>query len=743
MAKNKGKCAFGQNSDTNGENYRQNESVDFGKIVEGITHLDVIREEIDKSFAKMEVSLFKQVTVKEGEVNHPMNILIGDLLSLIKTDKTVKENTEKYRAKLPECGKKGRECQSIKFFQMPAFGVACHMEGGTKKDNCRDFTGLVMIDLDDYAPGKAAVISEQLKTDPYVVMSYRTPSGGLRALVYVEGIKDEPTYQYAWSKAGDYFFEKTGIANDVQTKNINRLSVVSHDPDAYFNEGAQVFPVDFSQMLQPAPKRKVGRPATKKLAKAWELVEKRLEREGVEYAEGKRNAYITRVAYLMNEYGLPLDMVTDWAVNRFSDYGDGEQGVRSVFASCYKDANDQFGTREVKDGGGAQLLLDIQDSIRKQALVRYNIIKNKQFIRWNDDDTEQPMTDRDFIKLWHNGTVQMDSTRDLTKLFKQELNNPEFVPSYNPLEEYVLSLPEWKEGDTDYLGQAAGMVKVNEKHCLLPFKYVFTKWYANFTDCMVNPGTKNEGILAFIGRQNCGKTTFCENLLPKELHDYVTTQGNISFQTRDERSLLCENALIILDEMDHMNSRMFELVKSTTSTAYITDRLAYAERNEQRPRVASFCATGNEMHVLPEANNRRWLIYEVESISKERFNMNHAGMLAQAYALLKSGFDYRFTEEEVELIERQNERFQAPDLVEEAIRDCFDIPEDTDTVQCDIFSTHEILKIINSSHQLQKCSPKKLGNTLKRMGRERISVTGGKKGYKLRLRPPKSYNIAI
>lgn len=739
MAEENERKVFGLSSDKIRETIKQTLNNSADKIVKGITHLEVSNPTM--SFVDMSLSLFEQVVVKKGMTNKPRRISLQVAYDMLRHDQQVAETTAKYRAELPLSGKKGKKCKGIKDFEMPAICVGCLMEGGTGKANCVDYTGFVIEDLDDYAPDKAGVVFEQLKNDPYVVMLHHTPSGGLRALVYVEGIHDEATYTYAWQKVSDYFLEKTGIPNDENTKNINRLSVICHDPEAVLHTDAKPFPVDFTQMPLPQPKRKPGRPATKKLAKVWNLIEKRLEREGVEYAEGKRNAYIMRVAYLMNEYGILEETATTWAVSRFSDYGDGEQGIRSVFKSCYESAKDNFGTREVKDGGGAQLLLDIQDSIKKQGIIRYNSIKAKEYIRWAGTDCEVELSSRDFNKISHYVISALDTTRDITKLIRQEIGNPDFVPEYNPLREYILSLPQWCEGDTDYIAKVAAMVEVTECGCSIPFPVAFTKWIVNVTDCMLNPGTKNEEILTLVGPQNCGKTTFFENLFPQELGRYRTTQGNISFQNKDERAHLCENAFILLDELDNINPRMFELVKSSTSMTHVTDRLAYDARSSQRPRIASFAATGNELHVLPESNNRRWLIYPVKKVSEERFNIPHAGLFAQAYALLQNGYNYRLTPQEVELIEKQNEQFREPDLVEEAIRDFFEIPEDPGSLECGVFSAYEVLKLINANHQLKNCTAKKLGNTLRRMGCRKVSTTGGKKGYKLRLLPAKTYTF--
>lgn len=58
-----------------------------------------------------------------------------------------------------------------------------------------------------------------------------------------------------------------------------------------------------------------------------------MEEEGVHYAAGSHNDYISRCLYLMNRFGVPEAEAEAWAVELFADYD--TASVRSTAKSCY------------------------------------------------------------------------------------------------------------------------------------------------------------------------------------------------------------------------------------------------------------------------------------------------------------------------------------------------------------------------------------------------------------------------
>jgi iron-sulfur cluster protein len=102
--------------------------------------------------------------------------------------------------------------------------------------------------------------------------------------------------------------------------------------------------------------------------------------------------------------------------------------------------------------------------------------------------------------------------------------NSDFVRRYNPLTEFLESLPEWKEGDPDYIGELSRRVVVKNYpthfHTQQEFTEMFRKWIVGMVACWVSPRVVNEMVLILVGKGGLYKTSFFQYLLPPELRQY-------------------------------------------------------------------------------------------------------------------------------------------------------------------------------------------------------------------------------
>ncbi|MBR6195721.1 MAG: hypothetical protein IKQ58_09665, partial [Prevotella sp.] len=97
---------------------------------------------------------------------------------------------------------------------------------------------------------------------------------------------------------------------------------------------------------------------------------------------------------------------------------------------------------------------------------------------------------------------------------------------------------------------------------------------------------------------------------------------------------------------------------------------------EHRKHIASFCGTGNNVQFLSDpTGNRRWLPFEVESITSPReVPFDYEGIYAQAYALYREGFRFWFSREEILKLAVHNRQFETPRLEEELVQLYFRTP---------------------------------------------------------------------
>ena len=312
----------------------------------------------------------------------------------------------------------------------------------------------------------------------------------------------------------------------------------------------------------------------------------------------------------------------------------------------------------------------------------------------------------------------------------------DLIPDVHPLREYVLSCREWTPDQPDWLDFVAQQVHVRDSaldngrgnaamgrsqselldgtKCLLDnapyseashspqsgrpiggtpsyspngassgsnadalWRVCFKKWFVAMVASWMKDDVVNHQVLVLIGRQGIYKTTWLEHLIPPHLRAYACKLANSNDLNKDERLRIAEFGLISLDEIDSMNNRELNQLKSIITATDVNERAAYAYSKERRVRLASFCASGNRRDFLTDiTGNRRWLPFEVESIQNPFFTiLPYDLMYAQAWALANnSTFNYWFDLDEIETIEQHNQQFRDESNEEQLIDVYFSVP---------------------------------------------------------------------
>ena len=107
---------------------------------------------------------------------------------------------------------------------------------------------------------------------------------------------------------------------------------------------------------------------------------------------------------------------------------------------------------------------------------------------------------------------------------------------------------------------------------------------------------------------------------------------------------------------------------------------------ENHKHIASFCATGNHPKFLNDpTGTRRWLPFKVESIlSPWDFPFDHDNIFAQAYALWQGGYQYYFSDVEIEWLNDRNSRFAVANLEKQLVFRYFIYPDKVDAAFADL-----------------------------------------------------------
>lgn len=574
----------------------------------------------------------------------------------------------------------------------PAFIPSVLLEGGRTYAHVKGFTGFIMVDIDGIPPERFAAILTLVKEDIHSFLVYITISGcGIRVISHVEGGVTKANYRMVWEWVNDHYARLCEVEIDGQCKNATRMSVLCHDPEALLRPEASSF---HTSGMKPREKPKRGTAVTVTAERAYKIIRAQLEEEGIAYAPGSYNDYVSRCFYHTNRYGVPQADAEAWALRTFPDYP--REQLLPIVKSCYS-LTMEFNTvplprsvrKKEKENDSSHkkaTVEEMEEFINGYMKFRMNMLTHQietQLIA--DAYTDRPeasachwqrLTDHIENSLWcamqhHGMAVNLNELHTLL--------GSDFVKEYHPLKEYLDGLPPW-DGETDYIGRLAAMVHVKESpHSPLQqdksrerndlsetpvrFADILKRWMVSMIAAALNETVVNQVILTLIGRQGSYKTSFMQHILPPVLSEYYTTKSNSSRMTKDDLFTMTENPVINLEEIDTMPPSELNQLKAMVTQRYVDERRAYGRNKVHLPHVASFVATGNNLQFLTDdTGNRRWLPFEVEDIdSPWEADIPYEGIYSQTYALYQDvNFRYWFTDKEIQQLRGHVQQFEVP-----------------------------------------------------------------------------------
>ena len=708
------------------------------------------------------VSSFENFTSKR-----PVSLTLDAIANFMRCDQRLESLTKAYR----QTGSKHIKMET------PLFAVACFFDGGKGKENIKGLTGLSMVDFDHISPSgplkeeELSALRSKIAGDPHTVMCYTTISGnGLRIIFRyeqpqskTEGVGDHVFEQYkAAFYAGNAYYEKLlGMKADMQCKNITRLSGIAHDPDVFFRDPdkAEAFTLDevAAAASQHAKESKEEKQMQRIQTYYDSLVAPMLARKGYKFQPSCHNDYVMRVGYMLAERRFSKKVVVRWALRMFgADYSGTEQVINSCFASSSSRGRD--GGRAGKGDANTASVDEIKAFLDGRVRLRYNVITSRVECLLTGENTNntlsglntnltndtnnslgentnlicpqwQPISDRIVNTLWSQmSSVMRVNIQDIYRVIESD-----YVPAFNPFVEYLESLPEWHEGDHDYIADLAATVKIKgeQEHIespeadssLFTLRSSLKKWLVGMVAGWISEDVVNNVILVFIGEQGAYKTTWFNYLLPPQLKQYFYTKTNANRMTRDDLLTLAQYGLVCCEELDTMRPAELNQLKAAVTMPSIDERAAYAHFHEHRKHIASFCGTGNNVSFLSDpTGNRRWLPFEVESIVSPREHpFCYEGIYSQALALYKSGFTFWFTKEEIQEQNRHNRKFETPRLEHELVDLYFRKPLEHENSM--FMTSSRVLQIIGSGIT-QKLSATRIGMAFSELGFQRVRYHG-------------------
>ena len=699
----------------------------------------------------MKVSIFHDMTCKL-----PLPGLLEGVANLIRTDEKLAVFTRSYR----QTGSKTFKNES------QLFAVPCLFEGGKGRSNIRQLTGMSLVDFDHVFPTDGTAdkadttalheLKAKIIADPHTLMSYITMSGnGLRVIFTYEvapefsGVpkdedevkKFEAYYQQAFYAGNAYYEKLLGAKADMQCKNITRLSGLAHDPEVFLRPQSEVTPFTAEEISTAATAYVKQSKEDKQMQRIQTyfdtLIAPQLAKAKVEFRSGSHNDYVMRVGYKLAERRFSKKVALRWAMQKFGkDYPDTEQVINSCFANAAPHGK-QGGGSDSRGDSKTATVEEIKSFLDGHISLRFNEITSRVEYEIPADNTDIhrfiPVNDRIVNSLWSQmSTITRVNIQDMYRVIESD-----YVPVFNPFKAYLNNLCQSVKsvGDRDYIQELAQTVRVKggEQEQMLWHLYL-KKWLVGMVASWISDDVVNNVILVLIGEQGAYKTTWFNYLLPPPLKQYFYTKTNANRMSKDDILTLAQYALVCCEELDTMRPAELNQLKAAVTMPSIDERAAYAHYHEHRKHIASFCGTGNNTQFLSDpTGNRRWLPFEVESIVSPRDHPFHyEGIYSQALALYKSGFQYWFTKEEIQELNRHNRQFETPRLEHELVDLYFRRP--TDSELGEFMSVARALQMISNGIS-QKLSAVNVGRAFSDLGFKRVR-TNSSRGFIVVCRTP-------
>ena len=707
----------------------------------------------------MNVSIFHDMTCKL-----PLPGLLEGVANLIRTDEKLAVFTRSYR----QTGSKTFKNES------QLFAVPCLFEGGKGRSNIRQLTGMSLVDF-DHAIGSEerrvkseesisdgewkAFVAKELNilkrkaiADPHTLLCYITMSGnGLRVIFTYEiapefsGVpkdeeevkKFEAYYQQAFYAGNAYYEKLLGAKADMQCKNITRLSGLAHDPEVFLRPQSEVIPFTAEEISTAATAYVKQSKEDKQMQRIQTyfdtLIAPQLAKAKIEFRSGSHNDYVMRVGYKLAERRFSKKVALRWAMQKFGkDYSDTEQVINSCFANASPHGK-QGGGGDNRGDSKTATVEEIKSFLDGHISLRFNEITSRVEYEIPADNTDahrfMPVNDRIVNSLWSQmSTITRVNIQDMYRVIESD-----YVPVFNPFKEYLNNLS--KPGEQDYIRELAQTVRVKggEQEQELWHLYL-KKWLVGMVASWISEDVVNNVILVLIGEQGAYKTTWFNYLLPPPLKQYFYTKTNANRMSKDDILTLAQYALVCCEELDTMRPAELNQLKAAVTMPSIDERAAYAHYHEHRKHIASFCGTGNNTQFLSDpTGNRRWLPFEVESILSPREHPFHyEGIYAQALSLYTSGFQYWFTKEEIQELNRHNKQFETPHLEHELVDLYFRRPIDSELGE--FISVARALQMISNGIS-QKLSAVNVGRAFSDLGFKRVR-TNSSRGFIVVCRTP-------
>ena len=348
--------------------------------------------------------------------------------------------------------------------------------------------------------------------------------------------------------------------------------------------------------------------------------------------------------------GIPEEEVVRQVLIHYHRQSD-EQTVRTILHNLYQ---------ECKGFGKKSALTPEQDT----ALRPEEFMERRYEFRYNTVLNDLEFRQRDSIHFYFKtmdrrarNSIAINALKEGIRAWDRDVERyltSDFVPLYNPVEEYLCGVGRWD--GKDRIRALADLVPCNNPY----WRELFYRWFlsmvAHWRGLDRQHGNSTSPLL--VGAQGFRKSTYCRIILPPELRFGYT--DSLDFKSKqDAERYLGRFMLVNLDEFDQINLNQQGFLKHLLQKPVANLRKPYASSIQEVRRYASFIGTSNQMDLLTDpSGSRRFICIEVTAPIDTNVAINYRQLYAQAMHDIYKGERYWLDDKDEAILKQTNRDFE-------------------------------------------------------------------------------------
>ena len=586
--------------------------------------------------------------------------------------------------------------------KVPRICFASEMENRNHQRVRKSYPGLVLLEVNNLTSfDEAKAIRQGAALMPQTLLAFVGASGRsvkivCRGELFDGGLPetDDDIIRFhlnLYEKARMVYNAQLGVTIDKLEPHLERTCYIGADNELYYNPSAQPFYTDTSDLMkalkpiQPAnqlPDEIVpGRSRFHSMCVIYQynLSKAYDDTAGIVDEEERNELIIIRLAEYCRESGLDMAFCRRRTLMSLT-FGKRPDVIEKTFENAYREEHEkQYYKRKnmprpLKSIPAETLMMmKIDIFLNANYELRKNVMRGVAEYRMRtglgfafQDLTTEARNSITIsalsqgIKCWDKDIMRYVNSNDITL--------------YDPMDDFLEHLPKWD--GKDRVEPLARRIKTDYEE----WPHLFHIWMRSMVAMWKGKGqlTGNALVPLLIGRQGCGKSSFCRILLPREQREYYNDR--INFKNEHDLNLgLTSFALINLDEFDKITKRQQVVLKYLLSTSDVKYRPPYGTAYSSHRRYASFIGTTNELMPLTDpTGSRRFICVMVDGNIDFETPVEYGQLYAQLkYEVEQQRERYFLTKDEEAALMHHNLRYQQMNGLSEMLLSLFEKPDGT------------------------------------------------------------------